>query len=238
MKKLLIALLLTACPSAHAVEIMLEQNRAESGSVGYVDLERIFSEYPETLRAQNDFEAEVKSRENQISVKKEEVFALKSKLGRMKQKRQLMLFIAMNSKRPANPMYFEFTAKTMQDLKSEISPAFSNLPEIGPVYSKNFERPREFKLIEPISREIEQAERELSAKERELRRFQNSSEKELLDYENRRSELILGKIYYALLELVDSEKITVVIDKKSMLYGRTAVDLTNKLLKKLRDGKK
>ena len=81
---------------------------------------------------------------------------------------------------------------------------------------------------------IARAQNRLVAMEAEFQKFQNSAEKEMGAFENRKTEIILGKIYYALRELSVEESISVVVDKKNILYGQKAVDLTDKLLFKLR----
>ncbi|MFH1618574.1 MAG: OmpH family outer membrane protein [bacterium] len=76
-------------------------------------------------------------------------------------------------------------------------------------------------------------EAELADKEASLRGFQRQVERELIDYESRKTEIILGSIYQSLKELAASEGISVVVDKRSILYGQSAVNLTEKLIKKL-----
>ena len=76
---------------------------------------------------------------------------------------------------------------------------------------------------------------ELAAREDELRALQRQTERELLEYESRKSEILLGRIYVALKELAIKEEVSVIIDKRNILFGQKAVDLTGKLLKKLED---
>ena len=42
-------------PPARTLELALEENRAETGTIGYVDLERVFGEHPDTLKAKDNF---------------------------------------------------------------------------------------------------------------------------------------------------------------------------------------
>ncbi|MBU2529544.1 MAG: OmpH family outer membrane protein, partial [Elusimicrobia bacterium] len=65
---------------------------------------------------------------------------------------------------------------------------------------------------------------------KEIEFYRSQAETELLDFENRQTELILGKIYTILKELAIKEGVSVVIDKRSILFGNFAVDLTDKLL--------
>jgi len=56
----------------------------------------------------------------------------------------------------------------------------------------------------------------------------------LLDLESRRSEILLGKIYVGIQDVAREEGISVVVDKNQILFGQKAVDLTDKVLQKLK----
>jgi hypothetical protein len=76
-------------------------------------------------------------------------------------------------------------------------------------------------------------ERALAAKEADYKEFQASQEKNLLDLESRRTDVLLGKINKAVQEVAHNEGISVVVDKSNILFGHGAVDLTDKVLKRL-----
>ena len=77
-------------------------------------------------------------------------------------------------------------------------------------------------------------EKELAAKELEFKEQQSATEKDLLDLESRKTEILLGKIHAAVQEVARSEGVSVVVDKSSILYGHDAVDLTDKVMKYLK----
>jgi len=89
--------------------------------------------------------------------------------------------------------------------------------------------------VPEIDAALSKKESELAAREDELRALQRQTERELLEYESRKSEILLGRIYVALKELAIKEEVSVIIDKRNILFGQKAVDLTGKLLKKLED---
>jgi Skp family chaperone for outer membrane proteins len=90
--------------------------------------------------------------------------------------------------------------------------------------------------VPEIDAAITRKENDLKVKEEELRVFQRAAEKELLEYESHKSEILLGRIYVALKELAVKEEVSVIVDKRNILFGQNAVDLTDKLLKKLEEG--
>jgi len=64
--------------------------------------------------------------------------------------------------------------------------------------------------------------------------LRKQAEKDLAVFQSRQSEIILGKIYESLRDLAQEEQLTVIVDKASILYGDTAIDLTDKLQAKVR----
>ena len=89
MKKILFLLLLAA-PAA-ALELSLEENRGESGTVGYVDIDRVFKEYSGTLNAREEFLAEIKKKEESVNLRKRDIYALKADIARLRQEREFAL---------------------------------------------------------------------------------------------------------------------------------------------------
>jgi len=77
-------------------------------------------------------------------------------------------------------------------------------------------------------------QQELSDKNDELEKERLKAEQDLVDYERRRSQAILGRIYAVLQELAQEDQISVVVDKSHILYGIPQVDLTEKLRDRLR----
>jgi len=89
--------------------------------------------------------------------------------------------------------------------------------------------------IPEIDAAITVKENDLRKKEEALKVYQRQVEKELLEYESHRSEILLGRIYIALKELAAKEEVSVIVDKRNILFGHPAVDLTGRLLEKLEE---
>jgi Skp family chaperone for outer membrane proteins len=75
----LIAVLLLAV-SARAIELSLEENRGERGSVGYVDMQRLFTNSPDSQRAKEGFEELVRQAEERVNLRKAELLKLRQEL--------------------------------------------------------------------------------------------------------------------------------------------------------------
>ena len=269
MKKLLFLSLLAFAPlRAGALELLLKENRGESGTIGYVDIDRVFKEYSGTTGAREEFISEVKSKEDAVNAKRTGIYTLKAEMAKLRQEREFALTLPslMETRKSveeasAQPLIPVLQASTAAPAASTAAPAAlpvdlstqavqaSTAPLVAlPPGLEGIDMPGIAKV--PVTRfkfsvstsvpEIDQAlvkkEAELSAKEEELRTFQRQAERELLEYESHKSEILLGRIYVALKELAVKEEVSVIVDKRNILYGQNAVDLTEKLLKKLEEG--
>jgi len=77
-------LLLSASVPARAIELSLEENRAERGSVGYVDMRRLFTASPDAARAREGLEELVRQAEERVNAKKSEHLRLRTELEMLK----------------------------------------------------------------------------------------------------------------------------------------------------------
>jgi Skp family chaperone for outer membrane proteins len=82
----LILALAGAVPAA-AIELSLEENRAERGNIGYVDTQRLFKLFPETIQARENFTKAVRQAEDQINLRKAEILRLRKEIGEIKVER-------------------------------------------------------------------------------------------------------------------------------------------------------
>ncbi|MBI2363036.1 MAG: hypothetical protein HYV15_06610, partial [Elusimicrobia bacterium] len=84
---LALALLAAAAPLA-ALEISLEENRGERGSIGYVDLQAVFRRFPETQKAKQSYAEIVRQAEEQVNLRKAELIRLRSELSNLRAERE------------------------------------------------------------------------------------------------------------------------------------------------------
>ena len=283
MKKIFfIALLVFPLVNAAALELLLEENRGESGTIGYVDIDRVFKEYSGTTGAREEFIAEIKKKEDAVNAKKTAVYTLKAEIAKIRQEREFALTLpslletqrSLTAPEPVQPQQASTQAvkastltvisSTQADAASAFTAAAStstvgassaaataplpqtavpaglpgldgiDMPGISKVPVNRFKFSISTSVPE-IDAALAKKEDDLKTKEEELRAFQRMAEKELMEYESRRSEILLGRIYVALKELAVKEEVSVIVDKRSILFGQNAVDLTDKLLKKLEE---
>jgi len=98
----LIAVLLLTAP-ARAIELSLEENRAERGSVGYVDMQRLFSTSPDAQRAKEGFQELVRQAEERVNLRKAELIRLRQQLDAARAEREALALSSAAAPSPAAP---------------------------------------------------------------------------------------------------------------------------------------
>ncbi|OGS04616.1 MAG: hypothetical protein A3G41_02060 [Elusimicrobia bacterium RIFCSPLOWO2_12_FULL_59_9] len=72
-----------APPPARALELELREARGERGTIGYIDMEQVFKEFPKTREAKEAFDLEVKKTKEELQKKRVEVSKLRSQIGEL-----------------------------------------------------------------------------------------------------------------------------------------------------------
>lgn len=242
------------------MELSLESNKAESGTVGYVDIDLVFKKYSLTNRQRDSFKKKVREKEDFINNKKKSLFELKAEISQLKQEKEFALRLPLlienqkilkqlssfttaqiktstltTSNIPSASTSTLIAAQDISTSTVKIKPEpVIDMPGISnvPLNYFNFSVSTSAAIIEDV---IIKKSAELKKVRREIEIYRSHAEIELLDFENRQTENILGKIYMILKELAIKEGVSVVIDKRSILFGNFAVDLTDKLLMKLEE---
>lgn len=250
---------------AAAIELSLEENRAQRGNIGYIDMRRLFKAYPETVRAKENFEELVRQAEDQVNLRRVEILRLRNDLSRLKVEREFLsktpLVIstapaapaparastsAASSPLPGFAAPVDHAAVSTGAAAETPQPLIINIPGVstapivvappsaaGPLGPAPAAQAA-IEALADIDAQISSKIGELALKEDQFKVYQAGAEKNLLDLESRRTEILLGRIHRAVQEVARQEGVSVVVDKGSILYGHSAVDLTEKVLKHLK----
>jgi Skp family chaperone for outer membrane proteins len=343
----LIVLLLLSAP-ARAIELSLEENRGERGSVGYVDMQRLFAHSPDAERAKEGFEALVRQAEERVNLRKAELLKLRQTLDKARAQREALAHsialaaAASSAAAAALPSVSTAAAAVAPPAVSTAAvaaapvpavstaaarvaaappsvssapavattaPAVSTAPaavsgpaistaaavaaapavstasetslselpmpgmssgrargrrqaaaptpsEAAPVLRSTaaasaaglFPAPAPAPAIEaapapptPIQRLLEDdgkivaIEADIAHKESDLTHEHDEADRGLLDVESRKTDQVLARLYRAVAEVARREGISVVVDRTTILYGQTTVDITDKVLKYLQE---
>ena len=97
----LLALTILCTVPAAAIELSLEENRAERGSVGYVDMQRLFVNSPDAQRAKAGFEELVRQAEERVNLGKAELIRLRQQIAARRTERDAL--VASTASAPTTP---------------------------------------------------------------------------------------------------------------------------------------
>lgn len=129
--KTLACLLLAFAAPAPALELSLEENRAERGSVGFVDMTRLFSASPDAQRAKENFEELVRQAEEDVNARRASLVRLRQEVDALKTERETLLKSTPTAPSPA-PVPAPAPAKPAAAAKPappKITPAVPETPQ-------------------------------------------------------------------------------------------------------------
>ncbi len=198
-----------------SLEIPLTHGAGKKGiTVGYVDMEKIFHDYPETQKAKNEYYVELAKVRKNLSEREKELAELKEQLTVLR----------------ATLVEVDKGTSTMSDvepspsLQQETSDIAHSIADMG-VSSAS---------VAAVKESLVQREQILMQEEADFEQARIEAVQELRDLEKQRSLKILGKLYKALVQLAEEKGIGLVVDKSSILFGQEAYDMTESLARRIR----
>ena len=285
------ALFLLATSPALGLEVSIEENRAERGSIGYVDLHKVFQLFPQTHKAKQSFAEIVRQAEEQVNLRRGELIGLRSELARLTLELELLqktpipvpppppppVEVAPSTGAPSGdgaplrasssqesagvvstpsgekPLTIHLPGLTTAPILVELPPVSSTetapsgeggSPAAAPAAVPVPQGPPAQELaaaaaqarqeqVKALETRIADKKRDLAVKEEEFQKHQTQVEKNLVELESKRTEMLLGKIYVVVQEVARESGVSVVVDKSQILYGQRTVDLTDRVVKRL-----
>lgn len=101
MKNIAVLLSCLLAAPAGALELSLEENRAERGSVGFVDMNRLFAASPDAQRAKENFEELVRQAEEEVNARRATLVRLRQELDGFKTERETIVRSTPTAPSPA-----------------------------------------------------------------------------------------------------------------------------------------
>lgn len=220
--------------------------------VGFVDLERVFDQYPKTTEARKEVDTKRAILKENISAKEDEITVLKDEFDVMvasiavytDMQKQAQGQAAAPAKQPTVTMTFSAgisstgTAMSSSVVEST-APFFSNtLPPISVVKSTTTPtmNPSEIaQRLDVCTKRKAEFENAMQEKRDALESYRETYEKEIKKLEEAYSYNLLGDMYDLICEIAKEQGCVVVFDKSSILYGEPIGDLTNVVIEKLKD---
>lgn len=245
----------------NSIEISLEENRAEIGTVGYVDIKKIYDRFSSEIRKKLD--DEIKKRQDEIDLMKKELFHLKSVKERLMWEYEVAkMYEDFSSKikgdkgeTPTGVISTstvlnstDFSNKALQQLrnenlnqsekaniserKEEINQPYIVMPGVGniPISVFKFSFSSSTVVIED---EIKNVEKRIQNVEKKISELKEKYDSEISREMEKENIGVFKKIYSAIEEVAKEEGISIVIDKRNILFGVKSIDLTQKTIQKI-----
>ncbi|MCB4790742.1 MAG: hypothetical protein LHV68_02530 [Elusimicrobia bacterium] len=224
--------------ASNAVEISLDkqpstisQGKGQETSIGYVDIDKVFSEHPMTKRLKDEFCVTADS-------KKKEINTLQLEIGRLEQmiissttilnrtKDEIAVLKNVSSKIDQNALQPAQTSQ-MNLQVSQSTP--TSKPAVNPAVISEKE-----KAVSDIEKGLEIIKKTAETKKLDIVKLVNTQKECLTKLEEDQTNNVLADIYTVLGKIADEEGVTIIVDKSQILFGKTAKDLTDKVLDRLR----
>lgn len=230
-----------------AMEIPLE-GAGHAAAVAYVNMHKVFEAFPETEKARVDLNLIIAERQQDITAKKEEISSLKAQIDFLKKQMGAVLPSTAPKTVAENPNPAQapdsataLTSLTLPEgspLKFLFSPPAESTSTAQAANKVNYSTfaasaPQILPGIPSPGPSLMGKEAELSKKESELEVFIGLAEQEIRQMEEGKSMTVMARIYRTLEDISSRQGYSVVLDKSDILYGESAIDITDQLIQKL-----
>ncbi len=224
-----------------AIEIPLE-GFGKSATLAYVNIHKVFEAFPETEKARTELNQLIAQKKDDISAKREEIAKLKGQIEFLK--KQMGAVNPNSSQRPpqeaASPKDPSGTTSLTLPENSPLKflftpPENSTAAEANKTNYSTFtaQAPQILPGIPSPGPSLMEREAELSKKQSELEVYIGTAEEEVRQMEEGKTMTLMARIYKTLEDISAKQGYAVVMDRDNILYGETAIDITDQLIQKL-----
>jgi len=193
--------------------------------IGVVDMNKVLNEYPLTQKLQQDIDNFKQNKMAEIvSIEKEIEELMKQKLVINTEIEQLKTQLAQIS--------VSATTSTIISSESISSTEFIQSSTTVVAQSEQVEQIK--KNIEDKQKNLQQIEQEINTKKEIVKQKQTEIESEIEKMKQKTEAEIYAELYKIIKQIAQQEGLNVVIDKSGILYGEPEIDITDKVLKKIK----
>ena len=190
--------------------------------IGYVDIKRVFDEFPKKQKTKQKLEEKINLKKEEIKRQKEEIEKQKEEIKKLKEN-------AMEKE--STEFKIEKNTITLQGVQIEKNEKDGKLKR-----DKIQEKTSEFKVEQDTAtvKTIYEQQMHILQKEKALKEFIKKAGKEINSLDREYTEVILGIIYEAVKKVGREQGISMIFDKREVLYGKEVLDITDKVLERLK----
>jgi Skp family chaperone for outer membrane proteins len=193
--------------------------------IGVVDMNKVLNKYPLTQKLQQDIDNFKQNKMAEIvSIEKEIEELMRQKLVINTEIEQLKTQLAQIS--------VSATTSTIVSSESISSTEFIQSSTTVVAQSEQVEQIK--KNIEDKQKNLQQIEQEINTKKQIVKQKQTEIESEIEKMRQKTEAEIYAELYKIIKQIAKQEGLNVVIDKSGILYEEPEIDITDKVLKKMK----
>ena len=190
--------------------------------IGIIDMDKILNEYPLTQKLQQDIDVLRQNKMAEIvSIEKEIEDLIKQKISINTEIEQL------------NTQLVQITSTNNVIIST--SEVISSTDVVQNTTDSKTEQIEQInKSITSKQQNLQQLEQEINKKREIVKQKQIEIESEIDKMKQKTESEIYAKLYTIIKQIAQQEELNVVIDKSGILYGEAQIDITEKVLKKIK----
>lgn len=209
-----------------------------SQRIGCVDIYRIIEEYPEAKKIKEEFSAKLELRKEYIKDFRSQIEATENDIKNMeeqleKYKEQKKEYEEQKKKYEEQKKEDAVTALAQVDIISSTNTVVSSTDTVTTSADPT---PPPVRISSPTftSDDIKIKKDAFKKHKEDLEKYIKTTKNEEKRIGRKIRKNIYGKIYDVVREIADEEGLTVIVGSDSLIYGEGALDITEKVLKKLK----
>jgi Skp family chaperone for outer membrane proteins len=203
--------------------------------VGYVNLDKIFNEYPGAESAKKEVESKKEVLKKNIEDKKNNINSLQTDYDVTVSSISYYKTVQIKEKNEKANQVEGLQTFLLETVKTDTS-TVENVISTTTIKSTETVQPNidYEKIISELDNKKTKLEKQIKDEKDKLDTFTADREKEIKELEDKYSYNILGEIYDVILAVAMEQGCSVVIDKNNVLYGNEINDLTPLVIKRIK----
>lgn len=218
--------------------------------IGYVDIDRIYSECPDAKAKEEERKAEIEKRNKLISSRKDELKRLRSDYEALKSS-QAFEIRRYEEEKKAYDEFFAGLESKKQEPEAPLPPSEEgglNTVATDTAPAQQVSEPEASPPPEPAQQlrepdpprpalisdaDLKKAEENIKTLEDDILFQEEGYEKNISKYDNAVQYNILGRIYEAIKETAEEHNYTIILDRRAVFFYLKESDLTDLVIKRL-----
>jgi len=218
------------------IEISLEgTEKGKTLSIACVDMEKLYKEYPKVEQSKKEYESLKKEKQTEIEEKEKEIKEIQDEIKKIEQEIEKA---KTQTSQQVEPVITSTSPETSVLVSTETSSEkllSTSTETLSEIVTLSTSTAVEQKIdISKLELDLQEKNKLLEEKKVECEELKKKTQIELKEFENSKTMAIMADLYKIIKELAEEENISIVVEKGNVLYGLPNIDITDKVIDRLR----